>query len=126
MGETRPTVDLKLDTDTGDLVLVNRDLVLISGADLVRQRLSIALQLFRGEWFLDAEAGVPWFQDILKKGVPPGRVDEILRKAILGVTDVNRIVTYTPAVIDKVTRVITVAFTVDSVYGPVDFEGALI
>lgn len=125
MGEPRPTVDLKLDPDTGDLVLVDRDLVLITGAELVRQRLWIALRLFRGEWFLDAEAGVPWFQSILKKGVAKGTVDELLRERILGVTDVNRILTYSSD-IDAAARIISVAFAVDSVYGPVDFEGALI
>lgn len=126
MGEPLPTVDLALDVTTNDLVFESRNLTTVSGAALVRQRLAVILQLFRGEWFLDAEAGIPWYQDILKKGVDGGTVDAILRKAIIGVTDVNRILTYTPAVLDKAARTISVAFTVDTVYGPVDFEGALV
>ena len=126
MAEPAQKIDLALDPATGDLVFVNRDLATLSGAELVQQRLAIILQMFRGEWFLDADAGIPWFQEILEKGVDTTVVDAILRKAILDTEDVNRLLTYTPAVLDKVNRIISVAFTVDTVYGPVTYEGALV
>lgn len=125
MAETPQTVDIALDAATGDLAFENRDLALVSGAELVKQRLSVILQLFKGEWFLDAEAGIPWFQEILEKGVDEAVVDAILRKAITDTTDVNRLLSY-ESEIDAATRTITVAFTVDTVYGPVEYEGALI
>ena len=125
MGEPAQIVDLALDATTHDLAFANRDLATLSGVDLVRQRLAIILQLFKGEWFLDAEAGIPWFQEILEKGVDDAVVDGILRNAITDTTDVNRLLTY-ESEIDAATRTITVAFTVDTVYGPVEFEGVLL
>lgn len=120
-----PGVDLLLRDDTHDLARDSRDIVLVDGSLLVRQRLSIALQLFKGEWFLDADAGVPWLQEILEKGVAVAVIDAILREKIVGTPGVNRILTYSSE-IDAATRTVSVAFTVDTVYGPVEFEGALI
>lgn len=125
MAEPAQLVDIALDTTTNDLVLLASDLTTVSGTALVAQRLKIILQLFKGEWFLDADAGIPWFQEILEKGVDPTVVDAILRKAILGTTDVNRILTYTSS-IDAAARSISIAFSVDTVYGPVSWEGTLI
>ena len=120
-----PGTDLLLRDDTHDLARDSRDIVLVDGSLLVRQRLSIALQLFKGEWFLDADAGVPWLQEILEKGVAVAVIDAILRDKIIATPGVNRILTYSSE-IDAATRTVSVAFTVDTVYGPVEFEGALI
>lgn len=57
-------MDLALDQD-GDLAFSGGDLVLITGAEEVAQRIRIRLRLFRGEWFLDEGAGVPYFERIL-------------------------------------------------------------
>ena len=119
-------VDLALDATTNDLVFESRDLTTVTGIDLVRQRLNVILKLFKGEWFLDADAGIPYFQEILKKGVDLTNVDAILRAEIIGTEDVNRFISYTPVALDAATRTISVAFTVDTVYGPVTVEGALI
>ncbi len=120
-----PGVDLLLRDATHDLARDSRDIVLVDGSLLVRQRLSIALQLFKGEWFLDADAGVPWLQEILEKGVAVAVIDAILRDKIVATPGVNRVLTYSSE-IDAATRTVSVAFTVDTVYGPVEFEGALI
>ena len=125
MAEPLPTVDLGLDVTTNDLVFTGRNLTTVAGSALVAQRLKVILQLFKGEWFLDADAGIPWFQEVLEKGVDVTVVDAILRAAILGVTDVNRLLTYSSE-IDAAARTISVAFTVDTVYGPVVFEEALL
>ena len=125
MAEPAQKVDLALDPATGDLVFVNRDLATVSGAELVQQRLAIIPRMFKGEWFLDADAGIPWFQEILEKGVDTTVVDAILRKAILDTEDVNRLLTYESS-IDVASRTISVAFSVDTVYGPVTYEGALV
>lgn len=125
MGEPLPTVDLGLDVTTNDLVFTSRNLTTVAGTALVAQRLKLILQLFKAEWFLDADAGIPYLQEILKKGVAPTVIDAILRNAILNVEDVNRLLKYNSE-IDTATRTVTVAFTVDTVYGPVVFEEALL
>jgi hypothetical protein len=125
MGEPAQVVDLELVEDTNDLNFESRDLTVVSGSALVAQRLKVALQLFKGEWFLDAEQGVPWYQEILEKGVDTNVIDSILRDKVIKTPGVNRILEWSSE-IDAATRTVSVAFTVDTVYGPVEFEGALI
>jgi hypothetical protein len=60
--------DFALDTDEDELVLEDLHLE-------VAQRLFIALQFFKGEWFLDEEEGAPYFERILTKN--PG--DRVIR-----------------------------------------------
>lgn len=84
--------DLKLDPVTHELVVDTFDLVFLDGIDRVQQQIRIRLQFFKGEWFLDLDFGVPWFQDILGVKPPPiTRAESAIREAILGVPDVASI-----------------------------------
>ncbi len=60
--ETDPR-DLELDEDN-DLVITT-DLQWTRGIDAVVQSCRIALQMFQGEWFLDLDAGIPYWDKIL-------------------------------------------------------------
>ena len=55
--------DLLLD-ENNDLV-IGSDLSWTYGIDAVVQSCRIALQLFQGEWFLDLDAGIPYWEGIL-------------------------------------------------------------
>lgn len=73
--ELNPYVgDLELD-DTGDLVMRT------SLASQAAQWITVALNFFRGEWPFDLDAGTPWYQHILGKGVN----DRIIRSVLGGV-----------------------------------------
>lgn len=54
-----PGVDFALDDD-GDLDLSTGDLTFTQGLAAVAQGLYIALHVFKGEWFLDREFGIPY------------------------------------------------------------------
>lgn len=54
-----PGVDFLLDAD-GDLDLSLGDLRFTTGLEAVAQGIYIALHVFRGEWFLDREYGIPY------------------------------------------------------------------
>ena len=121
-----PQCDFLLDPATGDLMIVNGDLVLTSGRDSVRQAITQALSLYKGEWFLDEEYGLPMFEEILVKdatgGPNFGAVRELLRQAILGCPGVASVgdiaLTYNAA-----TRRASVSFTAfadDGTAVPVD------
>ena len=56
-------VDLLLDTN-GDLV-VGSDLSFSSGINAVAQSCLIAIQMIMGEWFLNLNVGIPYFDGIL-------------------------------------------------------------
>ncbi len=56
--------DLLLD-NTNDLVISGGDLQFTYGIQAVVQSCRIALQMFQGEWFLDINAGIPYWDTIL-------------------------------------------------------------
>lgn len=75
--------DLKLDIETGDLVLDSGDLKLTSGSDAIRQHLSQRLKAFAGEWFLDLDSGLPYYKDILVKNPNALLVSGLLQEEII-------------------------------------------
>ncbi len=115
--------DLSLDS-TGDLEMVDADVVLIDEEDLVRQRIEMTLRMFRGEWFLNIEAGVPYYESVLGVRRDLAEVDAVLKAAILGVSGVNRILGYSSE-LNHATRVLDVRCTVDTIYGPVALDEVL-
>lgn len=86
-------MDLKLD-DNNDLVFENNQLVLVDGADFVKQLLKQRLQTFIGEWFLDTSLGIPYFQEILKKQVNINAVSNIFKNEILNTPGVIEMETF--------------------------------
>lgn len=75
--------DLKLDA-SGDFELENGDLALVSDVAAIGQAVRIRLQFFKGEWFLDEDAGVPYYQDVLgKKNPSPNVLAAIFQDAVL-------------------------------------------
>lgn len=46
------------------------------------QDLYISLRMFKGEWFLDREQGIPYWQSILGTKTPVAIVSQIFRRAI--------------------------------------------
>lgn len=92
-------MDLLLNTTTHDLVFQNGPLTseytTQPFTQVVAQRLKIRLLCFEGEWFMDTEYGVPYFQSILAKKVPKSRVDSILQQEILAERGVKEIVSFT-------------------------------
>ena len=72
--------DLELNVQTHDLVIANGTMNLLNTEPKVaRQALNINLLLFRGEWFLDLDAGIPYFQELFQKGVSKEAVDTIIQ-----------------------------------------------
>lgn len=103
--------DLLLDTTTHDIKLVGRDLGLVRGVDLVRQRLKQVLLSKVGEWFLDTEHGLPWYETIFAKGTPETVIRSLLIRAITGTAGVQELQAF-DLLIDSNTRVATINFTV--------------
>lgn len=78
-------MDLMLDPATGDLALdLAGDLRTVDGAEAIRQHVEVRLTLVRGEWFLNEREGIPYFEEILVKGVDLDRVKRIFTEAIIG------------------------------------------
>lgn len=82
----------------------------------VAQRLKIRLQTYVGEWFLNIETGIPYYQRVFRKGVKKSDIDTIFRAAILEEPDVISISEFT-STLDVQTREYVLSFTALTVNG---------
>ena len=84
-----------ISSEYGDIVWRNGPLrkeeTTQSRVDVVGQRLLILLRTFKGEWFLDTEYGIPYFQSILGMKTSKSAVDLIFQKAILAENGVREL-----------------------------------
>ena len=75
--------DLFLDPITNDLVVGDGDFTTTQNlAESLRQKLSITLKMWQGEWFLDTTYGTPYRQSILGKPRTQPEVDAIFLSVI--------------------------------------------
>lgn len=80
--------DLKLD-GRHDLALSrDQDLVLVGGADRIRQQITVTLGTFLGEWFLDETWGVPYLEKIMVKAPSRAEIENIVRAKVRDVPGV--------------------------------------
>lgn len=64
---TTDLVDIPLDPNTGEIVFTNGKIILTSGPDAVTQGIRLRMQEVKGEWFLDLDSGIPYYE---RDGVP--------------------------------------------------------
>lgn len=111
--------DIALDAD-GDIEVTLGDLRLVRGLDAIAQSLAIRLQFYKGEWFLDEEAGTPLYQDVLVKNPSPTLLQSIFRERILGTKGVTSILKL-DLELDTATRRLTVSGSAMTDLGLLDF-----
>lgn len=99
-----------LSSASHDLSIENFDLQLTSDEQVVAQRVKRALLLFKGEYFLNTDLGLPYYSDILgtKNSLDSIRslfVNEI--KSVEGVKEINNF----DMVFNDVTRELSIQLT---------------
>ena len=82
--------DLMLDSNS-DLAIENGDLQLTDGKQTLEQRIKRALLTFKGEWFLDEDIGIPYFQEILGQKNSIEAIKAIFVDAILKIEGVQEL-----------------------------------
>lgn len=102
--------DLKIDSATGDLVLDGADLVIVADGAAIAQATRARLRLFRGEWFADLDAGVPWFTEVLVKNPNLVGIRATLRGTIADTVGVATIETF-DLTFDSATRTLDLTFS---------------
>jgi len=83
--------DLYLDPVNWDLEFENRDLKFSSGVNGVGQSIKFKLQLLKEEWFLDRDAGFPWFQETLGQKLNLERQRQLFFDAVATIAEVKEI-----------------------------------
>lgn len=96
----------------GDYVL-NR---FITQTEATVQAVETRLRLFKGEWFLNLDDGVPWFQRVLIKPARLREVESIIRRTILQTEGVERLIKF-DFIFDGETRKLSVEFEARTIYG---------
>lgn len=76
-------MDLTIDVVTKDIKVTSAEVAFTSGVDSIRQHLEIRLQTFLGEWFLDTNLGVSFFDDVFKKNPDITILNAVFTKQIL-------------------------------------------
>lgn len=85
-------MDFLIEND--DFAIKNNDLVLVDGLQETNQRLIQRLQFLFGEWFLDRSKGIPYLQQILKKGVQLSTLSSIFKVNILDIEGVLELLAF--------------------------------
>jgi hypothetical protein len=88
----------------------------VDSPQLVVQKILTGLKLFRGEFFLNISAGMPWNQQVLGFQ-PQGVYDNAIRTQIRNAPGVTGITSYS-SVLNTVTRALAVTVAGTSAYGP--------
>lgn len=90
-----------------DLAIIDFDLKLTDETNVVAQRVKRALLLFKGEYFLDSEIGMPYYDDILGTKNSIDTIQAIFINAIREVKGVADIKEFNIA-FDDPTRTLTI------------------
>ncbi|WP_142850931.1 hypothetical protein [Telmatospirillum sp. J64-1] len=91
--------------------------------ETVAQAVATRLRLLAGEWFLDLRDGTPYAPAVLGRHTAVS-YDLAVRERILGTPGVRAIAAYESA-LDPESRRLTVAVTVDTIYGPAAIQEVL-
>jgi len=110
--------DILLDTDTHDLVVSDNDLQFCSDNDEIAQSIKQELLFFEGEWYLNINLGIPYFDKVLIKAPRSEVVNHVFKEAIRGVEGVLSILDYSME-FDPDERKSTVRFEVTTIYDDV-------
>lgn len=116
--------DILLDRVTYDLPDPIYDLPLVRGVDLIRQRLKQRLLTLLGEWFLDGEIGLPWFDELAQKGIEDARVSALVLRVIAETEGVQEVVSF-DLDLNRRTRQLVINFRVISPEGEIPVEVVL-
>ena len=77
-----------------DVYAIKGGIAFVADVDEVVQHIKTRLQLFLGEWFLNQEEGVPWFQEILVKPAKLNEIEVIIKNEILTTSGVNELLEF--------------------------------
>src|SRR5271157_1234213 len=91
------TGDLMFNADAGAYSDYINDGGIVAGKDQVRQNIEDRLRMVYGEWFLNTEIGVPWFDKVLVKNPDLSAIDIILKSTILDTIEVTELLAYKSA-----------------------------
>lgn len=113
--------DLGLDPETNDLALFRGDLTLVTDGAAIVQEVNIRLAFLLGEWFLDIEAGLPYFEDINVKSPNLAVIRTIFINEILSVAGIASVTAFALD-FNRQTRHLKITWSADTDFGELSSE----
>lgn len=106
--------DFKL-TQSHDLAIENFDLQFVTGSEAIVQNVKQTLLMFKGEWFLDTQAGVPWIKEILGTKNSLSSIKAIILNAVTDVYGVEEVTNYEQTY-DGTNRSLSISIEIQDIY----------
>jgi hypothetical protein len=110
--------DLAFDFKTGKFILAGGDLSLVADLEAIRQAVQVMCQTFVDEYFLDLDAGIPYFQNVLVKSPNIAAIRQIFKTRIEAVPGVVA-TTKLDLTFDRVTRSLKIEFAANTDLGEI-------
>jgi hypothetical protein len=104
-----------------DLVVRDGDLSLITGITEIQQLVADTLRSFQGDWFLDLDLGLPYYQTIFRKATSISDIEGIFLDAITSVPGILDITKF-DLEFDAKNRTLNVVFTARTTDGILNFN----
>lgn len=112
------TTDWKL-TEDWDLKIGNFTDYKVTGMDELVQRLKTRLQFFLGELYFDTTQGVPYYQNVFKKGATYDEISNSIKLQIAKTKNIKKITSFELNKVDGDPRAISISFAASSDFGDV-------
>lgn len=92
---TTDRIGLAIHPDTNDLFLRgDGQLAIVRQAEAVGQHVRQRLKTFKGEWFLDTEAGMTWLDEVFAHRYDPALAESLVKAEILDTDGIQEILTF--------------------------------
>ena len=108
-----------LDSNNNLMVRGGSLLTVADGAEIV-QHVRSRLLFYLGEWFLDIDAGVPYFQEIFTKPANLANIESIFKSKILRTPGVQRLTDFSMTYEGGSSRTLSVSFSAETTFGLID------
>lgn len=103
-----------------DIIVEDGSFKIVEDAAETIQHVRSRLLFYLEEWFLDLDAGTPYFQEIFIKPANLANIESILKARILNTEGVLALIEFTMDYEGPETRQLNVLFTAQTIYGIID------
>ena len=105
-----------------DLVIRKGSFFVVDEGAEVAQHVRTRLLFYLSEWFLNTNAGTPYFEEIFNKPANLATIESILKSRILNTPGVSLLIEFNMEYEGPETRQLNISFTAQTVYGIIENE----
>jgi hypothetical protein len=104
-----------------DIAYADHDGSVVEALLQVAQNIETRLRIIYGEWFLNTQIGVPWFDKVFVKNPDVSAIDIIIKSTVEETPEVVQLLEYSSS-IDRAKRKLILSFKALTQYGSATFS----